>query len=181
MKRFTDAGRKAVADQNFYAALSLALMMPDICASIEDPGPGKSRNCYVRWCKKWVEPKFSRSLPVVGEMLFLSAEDCYQLRCSLIHSGTADVEESKRDTLHTCEFFDDTAASHLNRVSETIIGGVKQPNWLQLKASKFSETMFEAADEWDASVASDAVIQAEKEKLLIIHSRGVILHGVKIG
>jgi hypothetical protein len=73
-----------------------------------------------------------------------------------------------------------TRRSKLKRATKPIIGGVKQPNWLQLKASEFSETMFEAGDEWDASVASDAVIQAEKEKLLVIHSRGVILHGVKI-
>jgi len=29
MKRFTEAGRRAIADKNGYAALSLALMIPD--------------------------------------------------------------------------------------------------------------------------------------------------------
>jgi hypothetical protein len=48
MKRFTDAGRRAIADKNDYAALSLALMIPDICGSLEDPGPGKSQERYER-------------------------------------------------------------------------------------------------------------------------------------
>jgi hypothetical protein len=43
MKRFTDAGRSSLKEGNNYAALSLALMLPDICASLEDPGPNKSR------------------------------------------------------------------------------------------------------------------------------------------
>jgi hypothetical protein len=30
MKRFTDAGRRAIKDDNLYSALSLALTMPDI-------------------------------------------------------------------------------------------------------------------------------------------------------
>ena len=48
MNRFTDAGRRAIEDKNDYAALSLALMIPDICGSLEDPGPGKSRERYER-------------------------------------------------------------------------------------------------------------------------------------
>jgi hypothetical protein len=35
MKRFTDAGRRALRDNNLYAALSLALTIPDICGSLE--------------------------------------------------------------------------------------------------------------------------------------------------
>ncbi len=168
MKRFTDAGRRAIADSNLYAALSLALMMPDICGSLEDPGPGKSQKRYVRWCKRWLEPSFTVAEgPVKPPIVFLSAEDCYQLRCSLIHSGTPEIDQSKRKALRKAEFFDETTGSHVNKIND----------WLQLRAAAFSETMFQAVDAWDDSVAGDAAIQAEKEKLLVIHSAGVVIDG----
>ncbi len=40
MKRFTDAGRRAIKDDNLYSALSLALTMPDICVPLKIPVPG---------------------------------------------------------------------------------------------------------------------------------------------
>jgi len=85
MKRFTDAGRKAIKADNLYCALSLALMIPDICGSLEDPGPNKSRERYERWCKQWVEPKFTRSLgPNREKMILISAQ---MQPCSLRKRG----------------------------------------------------------------------------------------------
>lgn len=166
MKRFTDAGRAAIDAGNLYAGLSLALMIPDICASLEDPGPGKSQSRYVRWCKVWVEPKFTFKIgPMRKPHVFISADDCYQLRCSLIHSGQSSIDSSKRKYLHRFEFFDETVGAHLNQVNE----------FLQLKASNFTRTMFEAADEWDAAKANEEAVQQEKAKLLVIHSRGARL------
>src|SRR3977135_3869881 len=101
MKRFTDSGRKAIEDDNLYTALSLALMMPDICGSLEDPGPRKSEKRYVRWFNQWALPRFKDHYHV-----YVSAEDCYQLRCSLIHSGSSEIEPNKRKVITKFEFFD---------------------------------------------------------------------------
>ncbi|MCA3396798.1 MAG: hypothetical protein INF85_14280, partial [Roseomonas sp.] len=103
MRRFSDAGRMAIAAQNYYAALSLALMIPDICGSLEDPGTGKSQKRYERWFSKWAEPKFTHN-----GRIFLSSSDCFQLRCSLIHSGSTEIDAKKRDVLERIEFFDDS-------------------------------------------------------------------------
>lgn len=182
MKRFTDAGRMAIVEKNLYAGLSLALMIPDICTSLEDPGPGKSQARYIRWCKAWVEAKFtSPARPNRPAKVFVSAEDCFQLRCSLVHSGRSDIEPKKQNILQRFEFFDDSCGSHLNWVEGTVLNGVPQPNYLQLKVDKFSLTMFDAADEWDASVTGDQAIQAEKAKLLVIHSQGTSIGGIDFG
>jgi hypothetical protein len=173
MKRFTDAGRAAIDAGNFYAGLSLALMMPDICGSLEDPGRGKSEARYVRWCKVWVEPKFtSETAPDGKPVVFISAEDCYQLRCSLIHSGQSYIDPSKIRDFNRFEFFDETVGAHLNRFQRVRVGGQDFGGFLQLKADRFSLTMFEAADEWDAAKANDADVQKEKAKLLVIRSKG---------
>ena len=176
MKRFTDAGRMAIAAQNHYAALSLALMIPDICGSLEDPGTGKSQKRYERWFSKWAEPKFT-----ISGKPYLSSSECFQLRCSLIHSGSTEIAANKGVVLQRIEFFDDSAPAHLVRFEGNTINGVKQPNILVLVASKFSETMYQAADEWDAASANEPSIQAEKTKLTVIHSNGIAMHGILFG
>ncbi len=176
MKRFTDAGRMAIAAKNHYAALSLALMIPDICGSLEDPGTGKSQKRYERWFSKWAEPKFTRN----GK-IFLSSSDCFQLRCSLIHSGSTEIDAKKREVLDRIEFFDDSGPVHLGWLEGNIYKGVKQPNTLVLVASKFSETMYQAADEWDAASANEPSIQALKTNLTVIRSKGFATQGIQFG
>ena len=169
MKRFTDAGRQAIADDNFFAGLSLALMIPEICGSLEDPGPNKSKDRYERWFRTWAEPKFSGQFGVI-----VSAEDCYQLRCSLLHSGTTEIAPGKVAVIERFVFFDKTDA-HLSTVTGLVVHGARQENYVQLSADKFSETIYSCAEEWDASVACDKAIQARKSLLLEIHPKGTAI------
>jgi hypothetical protein len=177
MKRFTDAGRKAIKEDNLYCALSLALMIPDICGSLENPGPGRSKQRYLAWYGKWALPKFS-----VGGNAFITADDCFQLRCSLIHSGSAEIEPGTGAVLDRFVFCDKTVGAHLNRFQSTVINGVDHGNFLQIKVDRFSESMYEAADEWDRSISGNQKIQAEKAKLLVIQTKGFSIGGaIKFG
>jgi hypothetical protein len=176
MKRFTEAGRLAIEAKNQYAALSLALMIPDICGSLEDPGTGKSQKRYENWFKKWAEPKFTG-----GGKIYLSASDCFQLRCSLIHSGSAQIAARKRDVIERIEFFDDTGPAHQVWFQGNVVNGVRQPSVLVLIASRFSTTMFDAADEWDEASTNQQNIQKSKENLLKIRSKGFSMQGVHFG
>lgn len=65
----------------YFAALSLALTIPDVCASF---GKGRkiTRYDYACWCDKWVE----KDLELDGAVI-------YSLRCSILHSMDADIEE----------------------------------------------------------------------------------------
>jgi hypothetical protein len=117
-----------------------------------------------KWFKEWAEPKFTR--PVGGNVsakTFISA-DCFQLRCSLIHSGSAEIAAKKRDILSRFVFFDQTTGMHLTWVEGMTVNGVRQENYLQLRADLFSEAMFEAADAWDTAKAGDANVEKEKAK-----------------
>jgi hypothetical protein len=183
MKRFTDAGRKAVEQDNLYCALTLALAIPDICGSLEDPGPGKSKQRYTRWFEKWALPKFSVThRGNTNPTVFISADDCFQLRCSLIHSGSVEIEQGKGSVLDRFVFCDKTVGSHLNRFQDNVINGVKM-SFLQLKVDKFSETMYDAADEWDKALAGDQAVQSEKAKLLVIQTKDFTVGGnaIKFG
>jgi hypothetical protein len=50
MKHFVDAARKALHDRNWYAALAIALILPDICGRIENPNQ-KSMARFINWFK----------------------------------------------------------------------------------------------------------------------------------
>jgi hypothetical protein len=58
------------------------------------------------------------------------------------------------------------------------VNGVRQENYLQLRADLFSEAMFEAADAWDTAKAGDANVEKEKAKLLVISTKGDIVGGI---
>src|SRR5690606_21335046 len=112
-----------IVHKNWYAALTAALIIPDICGSMEQPGSGKSQKRYVEWCKKWLEPKFTHEVGIdPTPRVFLSAEDCFQARCSVIHSGSAEIAENKRNQLDRFEFFSDGA--HMNLILGSSLNGV---------------------------------------------------------
>jgi hypothetical protein len=179
MHRFTESGREAIKTNNLYAALTLALMIPDICGSLENPGKGKVEARYIRWFKKWAEPKFILNGSPLGDRPWVTANDCFQLRCSIIHTGSAKLDCGRHPTASRFEFCDQTVGSHMNIWMSN--PGEPQNHVIQLKVDLFSEALYVSALEWDASVANDANIQEEKQKLLIIHGRDLSIGGFRIG
>lgn len=83
-------------DENCYlAALSIALMLPDICGKAEFPDEGTGKR-YKGWFDKYVAP-YEKS-PFNGEdnteMPFLSGELVYQLRNAYLHQGNPNIEKA---------------------------------------------------------------------------------------
>lgn len=75
---------KGCVDNNFYfAALALALAIPDVCASFEKQGKASGRD-YADWCNCYVKPK----LDIDGWVL-------YSLRCSFLHNISGDFYSEK--------------------------------------------------------------------------------------
>jgi len=172
MQTFTEAGRACVASGNLHGALALALMMPDICGSLVDPGNNNSRDRYLDWFREWAQPKFTFNFSGEQTRVFVSAEDCYQIRNSLFHSGSAEIDPKKVRELGSFEFFDETVGAHLNFVGKNSVNGVEVGGFLQLKASNFSATIFDAVDEWEIATKDQMDIEERKAKLLTIHSSG---------
>lgn len=143
------------------AALSLSLILPDICGGLETPGEG-SKARYVRWFTRWVQPRYTRKVgPAAQCHVFLSGEDCYALRCALMHSGTADISlQPARKALEDFEFVVPPPGFtiHCNQRDET----------LQLQVDIFCQDMSDAVDAWDEATATDAAIEAEKRTLIRI-------------
>lgn len=84
-------------DANCYlAALSIALILPDICGKAESPNVGTGKR-YKGWFDKYVAP-YEKG-PSDGEdnteMPFLSGELVYQLRNAYLHQGNPNVEKDR--------------------------------------------------------------------------------------
>lgn len=75
---------RAAGAEAWYAALALALALPDMCGSIEYP-QAKITYRYVSWCERFVAPNDKN----------LTGADYYVLRCSFLHTGTDQIQNQQ--------------------------------------------------------------------------------------
>lgn len=105
MSDFLTAGKTALEGENYWAALSLALMLPSICSriayknNVKYYNPNKKKQwedkaCYVDWVNENCKPTsflwyvFKQVGKNIGEIL-------YQLRCGALHEGSIIITEDK--------------------------------------------------------------------------------------
>ena len=70
MKTFIGSIRLAVANENWYGALIIALILPDICGKIEFSDKKPTNERYPEWYDKYVRHKYEFG-------------DCYQNICRI--------------------------------------------------------------------------------------------------
>lgn len=82
---------KLALDNKLYkAALSLAFMIPDICAALECDCGRTNRDRYIKWCDEYLLPSIDDGLP-----LEFSSKDLYRVRNSLLHNGSVALDKGK--------------------------------------------------------------------------------------
>lgn len=99
--------RRCLELKLYLAALSLALIIPDMCGVTENLGKQmKSYDRYVTWFEKWVAPKYMKFIEANEEdeicfekksPYFFTGDACYALRCSFLHEGSSDVKRKGAD------------------------------------------------------------------------------------
>lgn len=139
---FVSAVRDALARENWYAALALALTLPDICADLEKPKRGVGAR-YTQWWNTYLSRKYNGAL---------SGDDCYKLRCTFLHQGLGNIRF----------IFPDPSGRlrpHCNRIN-----GV-----LQLQVDLFCEHICEGVERWEQKkLPEDPEIQKRANKMLVI-------------
>ena len=81
-------------DNNLYlVALNTALTLPDICGRAEYPDLGNTAR-YKKWCSENIgQYEINPDNKKRGiDMPYLSADIVYDLRCSLLHQGTPNID-----------------------------------------------------------------------------------------
>ncbi|MDO8571760.1 MAG: hypothetical protein Q7R79_03715 [bacterium] len=164
MNNITNSVRKSIQHQNWYAALFVTLTLPDICVALEDGKTSGSK--YSSW--------FESNLTQYKG--FLSGNDCYALRCALLHQGKDDIlDQGMRQTLEHYVFI--TSGSHCNLFKDCILNGVKK-SFLQLNVQRFCEDMCIAVENWLTSEARGLEIQKRLKETIEIHEPGYSYMGI---
>ena len=176
MDRFTLAVRQAIDQHNWLAALSLSLMIPDICARAVDPKRSVGDR-YSAWFDEWVTPKYTAYLGPSWDQtrhIFMTGGDAYALRCALLHEGRDDVTEQRsKKALASFKFVFPTQSGRIHR---TQLG-----SHLILDCGEFCLEICDSAEAWAASVSADEAIQERLRGLLSIDPAGLNILGIVPG
>lgn len=128
---------------DWYGALTTALTLPDICGRMETPNE-YSKPRYARWFTQWVEPLYTMGSSG-KKHVFLSGNDCYALRCSLLHEGGENIEEQKaREALDNFHFIEPPPNGN-------IFHKIQSNRSLLLQVDIFCNDVANAVDEWAKS------------------------------
>jgi len=168
MQAIVDSVYKALENENWYAALFVSLTLPDICVSLEQ---GKTTG---EKYANWIEENLSQYRG------FLSGNDCYALRCALLHSGKDDIsDQKKREVLEQYVFLTDGA--HCNLFKDCFFDGEKK-TFLQLNVQRFCMDMCSAVEKWLALVSTSTEICKRIKDTIEVHKPGYSYKGfVKFG
>ncbi len=104
LKSYIDEINRSIECKNYLSALSIALMIPDVCCNIENQIHGKEE--YIQWFDKYVSVdfeipndelrnKYGDNIPEI-EMIRFDGKKCYELRCAMIHEGTPPAQISQK-------------------------------------------------------------------------------------
>lgn len=83
MQKIIDEIKGCVEQGYYFAALSLSLTIPNVCASYENKRRASSHD-YEKWCTQWLIPELPYD--ITGEIV-------YSLRCSFFHAMDAKMNK----------------------------------------------------------------------------------------
>ena len=184
MERFTTSIEGSLHTGNWFAALFLALALPDICAALEQPDRPVGER-YKDWFQRYLRPAYNPSstfelleatapetLKGMPTMVIQSmkasvppaaaaftAEDCYRLRCKCLHQGLS--ERSSADRVH---FTAPDRSRRLN-VHRNSFNGV-----LQLSIDQFCRDVVNATLQWWSAAKGDAEVAARAQELIRVYA-----------
>lgn len=152
LKVVQDEIAKSVEAGLYSLPIFMAAAIPDMCAALESEDGRTSSSKYRAWFDKWA---FSR-------MSLITAEDCYKLRCGLIHQGklggmTGGIKQiifllpSKMFARFANNRFNDTYAYSID---------------------SFCDDMMASSNDWWREMANDTQVKENAKHVLKLHPDG---------
>lgn len=155
------AAIQAAEQENWYAALGLALCLPDIAGKIDKPRARSSAR-YVTWCATYLEPQY---VDEDGKR-WLTGSDVYALRCAFLHEGSSDTSrQAARNAYRRFQFL--YPPPNNGYVHRNVFG-----DQLQLQVDVFVSDVCGAARRWLLEAEDDRVRRNRLDKLMRIRRLG---------
>lgn len=164
MNNLINSTELSLQNKNWHAALSLALLIPDICGKIEDYNALSSKR-YAQWFDKHLACQYNG---------FLSGDDCYAFRCALLHEWSSDIEKQKSKDIID-RFWLISNGPHCNKFSQCYFGNTEHDGKeiLQLSVQNFCHDIIIATKAW----INDSSIAKNHYKMIQIHENGFLIGG----
>jgi hypothetical protein len=154
MRDFLDQIETAVRANLYYIALFASLAVPSICGAIQSEDGEDTREKYVQWFNEHVADRY---------LGFLSGDDCYFFRCSLLHQGSS---QHRRSTYSRVIFVEPTATTnifHCNVINDA----------LNLDVRIFCRDIIQGAYRWLQSVEGMEVFRRNFDKFMRRYPTGL--------
>lgn len=157
MGNFIESVEKSLSTNNFHAALSIALMLPDICGTLETPEKCH-RQIYIDWYNRYLKMKY---------VDYLTGLDFYAIRCAYLHQGFDEVDSQKsKDIIDKFQFI--SSGSHCALLQNNTYDNVKQKTQLILNPTKFSNDIIQGTNSWISEHKTDSTINKRAEGIMEI-------------
>lgn len=173
MKQFTDAVLLAIDQRNYTAALFISLSLPDICVRLEavtGVRPGRSK--YMAWFETYMGRYYTKAIGYPPEVhAFMTGEDCYALRCALLHSGRTQIDDDKVKTTLEKIHFTAVEGMHCNQLYGA----------LQIDVAIFCRQLCSGVLEWEQTFRSHFPEEQHRiDELLTVHIDRFVVDGFHI-
>lgn len=162
IENFLKSIGKSIETENYYAALGIALAMPDICGKLEFPAKS-SKIRYKEFFDKYMSEFYKSSTTV-----HLSSSDCYALRCSFLHEASDNIiQQNAKEILSKFKFI--TLPIHNLLINNEI---------LCLNVNNFCTDIIFCVDRWLNDVKNNIDVQNRISSLIRIETQEFYINSV---
>ncbi len=169
MNQFIESVRMAIHAENWHAALMISLTLPDICSRLESEDDRTNGIRYAAWFDKYLKGTYTMTQPV--HHVFMTGDDCYVLRCSMLHQGIDDVAHQKKKGVLD-KFHFTTLPAHRIQVDKA----------LSLNVQTFCFEILAAVGNWMSDFMANHPDKHYKlDEMITIYDESYAFGGVRIG
>lgn len=186
MKELLKSLEIAIEQKNWYAALIIAITLPDIAGHIDYPNDGSQKR-YVKWFDKYIKQKYPTTDKVyygieglvfgvtqahTTKAFLITGEECYAIRCVILHEGRFKIngqsvlKSMKNDSLSIIDKVADcvrfTFESNTSNTEDVTIQSIGDQNILQINVSQFCLNIKDGLYKW----LEEINLQATKQERL---------------
>lgn len=139
---------RALEAKLYLAAVSLALMLPDICATLESAKAYSGNREYKKWYRENLASKFPK----------MSDEAAFSLRCGVVHQGNLVLKVAKQQMAARVVF---TLPHRSVSLHNCVFGDM-----LQFDVQEFCHDIISAVNDWYDRKQADPVVQGNLPNLV---------------
>jgi hypothetical protein len=144
MRDYLDQVKRVAETDLYYLTLEATLVIPDMCSGLEAIDGKTTRALYKTWFDQHVASKY-----IAASGPSFSGDDCYGLRCAMLHQGRL---EPHTGTYARILFIEPHGHMMLhNNIFE---------NALNIDITQFALDMIESAERWLTTAETTAQYQA---------------------